>query len=276
MSENWPLYTVRTLADSGSGSLRSACYGPQPRRVHFAVDGVIQLHTDILCDDNKDVRADDRMITVTGGAIRFVQSSNFRVSGICFKGVPDDAVEIRESANGVVEGCTFKDVGDGAVDIVRGSTNVSVLRNVFKRTQKTSLVGNNDDLHIDGITRVTYHGNVFDHIGARAPRVRHGLAHSCGNVYVNWSSYAIGGSANGTAAVENGYFHGTRPPFKRFDASFSVYSSGNNHFFDYHGPLVKGKGSKDTDEGFPGVPYVCPVLSEKHIIAGAGAGPWCT
>lgn len=78
---------------------------------------------------------------------------------------------------------------DGALDITNGSDLVTVSWNTFRDHDKLTLVGSTDnpDRGDPGRLRVTFHHNLYEGIGQRAPRVRFGQV----DVYNN--SYRLGG-----------------------------------------------------------------------------------
>lgn len=78
-----------------------------------------------------------------------------------------------------------KQCHDGALDITQASDYVSVTYNHFALHEKTMLIGAGDRATGDqGHLRITLKGNLFDHVAARAPRIRYGQVHLFNNVYV--------------------------------------------------------------------------------------------
>ncbi|MEU2632207.1 pectate lyase, partial [Kitasatospora sp. NPDC007106] len=81
-------------------------------------------------------------------------------------------------------------VHDGQLDITGGSDYVTVSWNVFRDHDKTNLVGSSNSSTTDpGHLRVTFHHNLWQNTGQRAPRVRFGQV----DVYDN--SYVVGAEA---------------------------------------------------------------------------------
>jgi pectate lyase len=81
-----------------------------------------------------------------------------------------------------VYGAKFE-VHDGLLDITNSADLVTVSWNEFRDHDKTNIVGSSDSRVADrGRLRVTFHHNLWEDIGQRAPRVRYGDVH----VYNNW------------------------------------------------------------------------------------------
>lgn len=83
-----------------------------------------------------------------------------------------------------IENGKAKQCHDGALDITQGSDYVSVTYNHFALHEKNMLIGAGDRFTDDrGRLRITLKGNLFEHIAARAPRVRYGQVHLFNNYY---------------------------------------------------------------------------------------------
>lgn len=113
-----------------------------------------------------------------------------------------DMMSVRRSTNVWVDHNSFSDgdhpdreqpvyfgrpfqVHDGALDITHTSDLVTVSYNRFSNHDKTMLIGSTDNPAggDPGRLRVTLHGNLFDGVGQRAPRVRFGQVDVYNNLY---------------------------------------------------------------------------------------------
>ena len=112
-----------------------------------------------------------------------------------------DSISLRDTNNVWIDHNTFEDattadetlpqyfgvlfqVHDGLVDITNASDLVTVSWNRFRNHDKTMLIGSSDSAAADrGKLRVTFHHNLFDGVGQRAPRVRFGQVHVYNNYY---------------------------------------------------------------------------------------------
>ncbi|WP_158218737.1 pectinesterase family protein [Roseateles aquatilis] len=113
-----------------------------------------------------------------------------------------DTVSLRAARHVWVDHCSFDDgerpdarepvaLGqrmqrhDGLLDITRRSDFVTVSWNVFRRHDKTMLIGGGDGHRDDrGHLRVTLHHNFWEAVKERTPRVRYGRVHVANNLYV--------------------------------------------------------------------------------------------
>jgi pectate lyase/lysophospholipase L1-like esterase len=110
-------------------------------------------------------------ITVTGSHHVWIDHNSFtdapRTDGLSPK------------ENGMLKQCH-----DGALDITGASDFVTVSYNHFALHEKNTLVGASDSATGDtGHLRVTFSNNFFEHVTARAPRVRFGQVHLFNNFH---------------------------------------------------------------------------------------------
>ncbi len=113
-----------------------------------------------------------------------------------------DTVSLRQARRVWIDHCSFDDgdrpdqqepvaLGqrlqrhDGLLDITRQSDLVTVSWNVFRRHDKTMLIGGSDRHEDDARhLRVTLHHNLWDEVKERTPRVRFGRVHVANNLFV--------------------------------------------------------------------------------------------
>jgi pectate lyase len=93
---------------------------------------------------------------------------------------------------------------DGMVDIKKGADAVTVSYNYMHDHHKVSLNGFTDT--DDAVRHVTFHHNLFEHIGSRAPLQRHGFAHVVNNYFLDVSASCVNVRMGGYALVEGNYF----------------------------------------------------------------------
>ncbi|MGY1848285.1 MULTISPECIES: pectate lyase family protein [unclassified Blastococcus] len=109
-----------------------------------------------------------------------------------------------------VHGARFE-VHDGLLDITNGADLVTVSWNEFLDHDKTNLIGSSNSRTSDrGTLRVTFHHNLWQDIGQRAPRVRYGDVHVYNNLYVvtnpEYYSYTWGVGVEAEIIAENNAF----------------------------------------------------------------------
>lgn len=83
---------------------------------------------------------------------------------------------------------------DGALDVTNGSDLVTVSWNTFRDHDKLTLVGSTDnpDRGDPGTLRVTFHHNLYEGVGQRAPRVRFGQVDVYNNHYLIRAEQTVG------------------------------------------------------------------------------------
>ncbi|HKT03333.1 MAG TPA: polysaccharide lyase family 1 protein, partial [Rugosimonospora sp.] len=107
-------------------------------------------------------------------------------------------------------------VHDGLLDITKGADLVTVSYSYFHDHDKTMLIGSTDSPTYDvGKLRVTLHGNRFQNLGQRMPRVRYGQVHVYNNLYQvprasgpfaeDGYSYSWGVGKNSAIYAQNNY-----------------------------------------------------------------------
>jgi pectate lyase len=128
-------------------------------------------------------------------AANFNHVNNVIIRNLTFDAYADDGVQVSCYSHHVwVDHNTFNKGTDGAADVKRGSDWVTISWNHFVGTDKTMLLGHNDDngLQDRGRLHVTYHHNWLDRSISRHPRVRFGQAHVYNNYANQVQSYIVG------------------------------------------------------------------------------------
>ena len=128
-------------------------------------------------------------------AALFTHVQNVIIRNITFNAPTDDGIQVSCYSHHVwLDHNSFTKGYDGSIDIKRGSDWVTVSWNHFNHTDKTMLLGHDDNNGPQDIghLHVTYHHNFLDYSTQRNPRVRFGQAHVYNNYGNQISSYMIG------------------------------------------------------------------------------------
>ncbi|MHC4177248.1 MAG: pectate lyase family protein, partial [Planctomycetota bacterium] len=189
---------VTALGDSGPGSLRAALDAKGPRRVHFTVEGTIELKTPLRVTEGR-VTIDGS--TAPGTGITLLNH------GIHFCGDCDDIIvrhlRIRVTTGGSSGDCLlFWGNQGGTVErvlvdhcSVMGATdeNVNTWGQVRGVTFQWTIIAEGRRPHSmgwlsgAGSDRVSIHHCLFAHNADRSPRLQGGLYDVVNNVVYNWS-----------------------------------------------------------------------------------------
>jgi pectate lyase len=110
---------------------------------------------------------------------------------------------------------------DGMIDIKKGADNVTISYNYMHDHHKVSLNGFSDT--DDAVRHVTFHHNLFENIGSRAPLQRHGYAHLLNNHLSKVMTSGINVRMGGYALVEANYFESVLNPVTSRDSSAIGY-----------------------------------------------------
>jgi pectate lyase len=199
---------------------------------------------------------------------------NVIIRNMIFQNANDDSINVQMFTHHVwIDHNEFRPATDGSLDIKRGSDYVTVSWNRFAATDKTSLLGHDDDnaAQDTGRLRVTYHNNWFDGTNQRNPRVRFGnVVHVFNNYYDTVGDYGVASTMNGAVLVEANYFENTDSPCELGQGSSpaGALAARNNVFV--------ASGACATGGSVGGVPYSYTAQSandaRSSVIAGAGVG----
>jgi pectate lyase len=199
---------------------------------------------------------------------------NVIVRNLIFQNANDDSVNVQMFSHHIwLDHNEFRPAADGSLDIKRGSDYVTVSWNRFAGTDKTMLLGHDDDnsAQDSGRLRVTYHNNWFDGTTQRNPRVRFGnVVHVLNNYYSSVDDYGVASTQNAAVLVEGNSFENTDSPCElgQGDSPGGALRSVNNVF--------AGSGSCQTGGSVGGVPYSYTAQNPNDVKAsvtsGAGVG----
>ena len=172
---------------------------------------------------------------------------------------------------------------DGALDINKASDFVTVSYNHFALHDKNLLVGSGDNATGDaGHLRISFSNNLFEHVSARAPRVRYGRVHTFNNLHVGdrkhpvyRHNYSIGVGKDAHIISHNNVF----------DVAGAANCEDIVHHFD-RAAAFSDSGSLMNGQPLPHcalavaadwqIPYAYtlrpPQEARRHVLANAGAG----
>jgi len=128
--EGQPIYRVTTLADSGTGSLRTALSSGN-RCIVFDVSGTITLNSDLTVKGKNitiDGLSSPRGITVTGYALSAIGASgagNLIVRGLRVRNTVGDGIRFYGLVGGVADHNSVTGFGDGAIDVTESSKDIT-------------------------------------------------------------------------------------------------------------------------------------------------------
>jgi pectate lyase len=105
---------------------------------------------------------------------------------------------------------------DGMLDLKKGADQVTVSYNYMHDHHKVSLNGFTDT--DDAVRHITFHHNLFENIGSRAPLQRHGYSHMLNNYFSKISASGVNVRMGGYSLVEANYFENVRDPVTARDS----------------------------------------------------------
>ncbi|MCO5593764.1 hypothetical protein L7F22_047781 [Adiantum nelumboides] len=225
------------------GMLRYAAMQLTPLWIIFEQDMNIHLENELIIMSDKTIDGRGANVHIGNGPCLTIQQdvSNVIIHGLHISGCQPgksgdvrsstmhlgyregsdgDAISIINSHTVWIDHNTFASCQDGLVDVIHGSTAITISNNAFSDHDKplpynvhVMLLGHDDSYEADTNMRVTVAFNQFGPgLVQRMPRCRLGYFHIVNNDYVEWSMYAVGGSADPTIISEN----------NRYQASDSV------------------------------------------------------
>ena len=106
---------------------------------------------------------------------------------------------------------------DGMIDVKKGADAITVSYNYLHDHHKVSLNGFTDN--DDAVRHVTFHHNLFENIGSRAPLQRHGFSHLFNNYFLKISASGVNVRMGGYSLVEANYFETVKNPVTSRDSS---------------------------------------------------------
>ena len=106
---------------------------------------------------------------------------------------------------------------DGMLDLKKGADEVTISYNYMHDHHKVSLNGFTDT--DDALRHVTFHHNLFENIGSRAPLQRHGYSHVLNNFFLGILASGVNVRMGGYSLVEANYFENVRDPVTSRDSS---------------------------------------------------------
>ncbi|WP_437537929.1 hypothetical protein WME79_19210 [Sorangium sp. So ce726] len=198
--------------------------------------------------------------------------SNVIIRNLTFVNSADDSINVPCFSHHVwIDHNTFERSHDGSVDVKRGSDWVTVSWNHFHETDKSMLLGHNDDngAQDTGRLHVTYHHNWFDHSNQRHPRVRFGHAHVFNNFAVGLGDYMIGKGVGCSIYADGNYLQDAEAATDDYGGSDLTWTDTN--------VLLNTDPASANGQGFdPSMFYAwTPDPAEEIptlVPAGAGAG----
>ncbi len=105
---------------------------------------------------------------------------------------------------------------DGMIDIKKGADAVTVSYNYLHDHHKVSLNGSSDS--DTAVRHITFHHNLFEHVGSRVPLQRGGYSHLFNNYFLDVQVSGINVRMNGYSLVEGNYFERVKNPVTSRDS----------------------------------------------------------
>ena len=210
---------VTSDADSGTGSLRTAVAGNDPRWIVFDKDMTIKLTKPLAVGSNKTIDGAGQKVEITGPGIQgldLIGDSNVIVESLTLHDFGNvaktaqnnlpDAIHL-DHAHGIwIDHNDLSMAGDKLVAVSNGSTGITVSWNHFHDQLQTFQIGNQATAAADVAQTVTVNDNFFDHTGYRNPVIAYGRAHVYNNYYLGWKSYGVRAERTAQMVLQNNIF----------------------------------------------------------------------
>ncbi len=203
-------HVVRSVADSGPGTLRDGAERSEPLHIRFAVSGEIRLATPLRVARDKTIDGRGAAVRISGRGL-LLEQPNVILENLVFGPFEErqrqDAVAVHGGARNVwIDHCSFSGAPDKAIEILGGATDVTVSWSKFTDQEQVIQAGAFETREADREIRLTVHHNYFDGTGYRNPRISYGKAHAFNNVLRGWKEHGMSVRRNGELASEANVF----------------------------------------------------------------------
>ncbi|GAA6021719.1 hypothetical protein JCM10207_008554 [Rhodosporidiobolus poonsookiae] len=263
-------------------SLRNAVEGDDAAIIY--IDGIIEGDGEtVKVGSNKSIlpKNGGGSDGLTGGGFMIKEGKNVIIRGLSISKspAPTDLIAVQESTNVWIDQNTLsndldhdKDYYDGQVDLTHAADYISVTRNIFKDSYKTSLVGHSDSNEDEdtGHLRVTYFGNLFENCNSRLPSLRFGTGHVANNYYKDILSSGINSRLGAEILVESNYFESVKKPIETSLEDGYVVVNDDNVYVDSDEPDLSNVGTISAND--LGYSYSLDAGADVPAIVAASAG----
>ncbi|MEV6960407.1 polysaccharide lyase family 1 protein [Streptomyces sp. NPDC051207] len=119
---------------------------------------------------------------------------------------------------------------DGLFDMKNNTQYVTLSYSILRNSGRGGLIGSSESDLSNGY--VTFHHNLYENIGSRAPLLRGGIGHMYNNHYKNLTSSGINSRAGARAKVDNNYFEDSKDVLGTFYTDAKGYWQVSGNIFD--------------------------------------------
>jgi hypothetical protein len=278
------VYHVKTLSDSGAGSLRDAL-SQGNRCIVFDVGGTISLSSDLivrganitidgLTAPSPGITLKNRSLVMQGNS----GAGNIVVRGIRHRGAADDAMRVYHASNVVFDRVSITGFGDGAIDVTEKARDVTIQWSILGQGNPSH---NFTTLIAYGATRVTVHHNLYINGGDRLPKCD-GAAGATSpsaetvcdvrnNLIWNFSQRATAVRGYGTGNIVNNYYQTSSSSAAQtiyVAEGGQAYVEGN---FSHNGWNLNGNGNRSSAYSAAVPSTTDAVTAARQVLANAGA-----